>query len=232
MARSPASKKKSAPKRSPGAPLNPSDPGFEPANKGLRYPVEVLTEDEVARLIRSCSRRAPTGIRNKALIVMLWRAQLRIQEVLDLTPKDVDRDQCTLRVLHGKGDKARTVELDDGAVAILEQWLEKRRSLGINGRGTRPLFCTLNGGKLDQSYVRRMLKRMARRAGIDKRVHPHGLRHTGASELRSEGVDIGVISKQLGHSSIATTARYLDHINPTVVIETMRRRSWSMGAKK
>ena len=232
MAKRPTSKKRLASTRRPSASLNPAQPGFEPANKGLKYPVEVLTEDEAMALIRSCSRRAPTGIRNKALIVLLWRAQLRIQEVLDLTPKDVDRDQYTLRVLHGKGDRARTVGLDDGAVAILEQWLEKRRSLGINGRGTRPLFCTLEGGKLDASYVRRMLNRMAKRAGIDKRVHPHGLRHTGASELRSEGVDIGVISKQLGHSSIATTARYLDHINPTVVIETMRRRSWSMGPKK
>ena len=77
-----------------------------------------------------------------------------------------------------------------------------------------------------------MLNRMARRAGVEKRVHPHGLRHTGASELRSEGVEIGVISKQLGHKSISTTARYLDHINPKEVVETMRRRSWSMRPDK
>ena len=57
-------------------------------------------------------------------------------------------------------------------------------------------------------------------------MHPHGLRHTGAAELLSEGVDVGIISKQLGHASIAATSRYLDHINPKQVIETMQQRKW------
>jgi len=76
------------------------------------------------------------------------------------------------------------------------------------------------------TYVRTMLGRKARRAGIEKRVHQHGLRHTMATEMRAEGVDIGVIGKQLGHSSIATTATYLDHVAPAAVIEAMRRRTW------
>ena len=230
MARQRTKKTRPAPRHRPEAPRNPLDPGFEPANKGRRYPPEVLTEEEVTALIRACSRRAPTGIRNRAIIVVLWRAQLRVSEALALTPKDLDGDRGTVRILHGKGDRTRTVGLDDGAVAILEKWLVKRRSLGFSGKGSRPLLCTLAGDRLDPSYVRRMLKRMAQRAGIAKRVHPHGLRHTGASELRSEGIEIGVISKQLGHRSIATTSRYLDHINPKVVIETMRKRSWSAGS--
>jgi integrase len=75
-------------------------------------------------------------------------------------------------------------------------------------------------------YVDGLLPRLAQKAGIDKRVHPHGLRHTHASELRSEGLDIGVISRQLGHKSIATTAQYLDHIAPQAVIEAVRARRW------
>ena len=71
-----------------------------------------------------------------------------------------------------------------------------------------------------------MLPRLGRRAGIEKRVHAHGLRHTHAAEMRSEGLDIGIISKQLGHRSIATTARYLDHIAPYAVVEAVRRRLW------
>jgi len=71
-----------------------------------------------------------------------------------------------------------------------------------------------------------MLPRFARRAGIEKRVHAHGLRHTHAAELRAEGMDIGLISKQLGHSSIATTARYLDHIAPWAVVEAVGMRRW------
>lgn len=194
-------------------------------NRGKKFPVEVLTEDEVRALIGACSNRAPTGIRNRALIVVLWRAQLRVSEVLSLTPKDLDADVGTVRVLHGKGDKARLVGMDADAFTVIERWMDKRRELGINGRGTRPLFCTLKGDRMQWAYVDAMLKRKAAKAGIEKRIHAHGLRHSGAAEMRAEGMDIGIISKQLGHSSIATTARYLDHIAPHMVIEVMRKRS-------
>ncbi len=71
-----------------------------------------------------------------------------------------------------------------------------------------------------------LFKRLGEKAGIEKRVHPHGLRHTGAAEMRSEGMGIGIISKQPGHSSIATTARYLDHISPAAVVDAVRNRQW------
>ena len=74
--------------------------------------------------------------------------------------------------------------------------------------------------------MRALLPRLGRKVGIEKRVHAHGLRHTHASELRQGGIDVGIISKQLGHSSIATTARYLDHVAPQAVIVTMRARMW------
>ena len=81
-------------------------------------------------------------------------------------------------------------------------------------------------GPVSSSYIRRLLNRLGEQAGIAKRVHPHGLRHTHAAQLRAEGVDIGIISKQLGHRSIATTARYLDHIAPWAVVEAIRGRAW------
>jgi len=87
-----------------------------------------------------------------------------------------------------------------------------------------PVFCMTDGSPLTTSYIRVLVPRLARKAGILKRVHAHGLRHTHAAELRSEGLDIGIISKQLGHSSIATTARYLDHIAPLAVIAAIRER--------
>jgi site-specific recombinase XerD len=199
--------------------------GKTPSNKGKRLPPEVLTRAEVHALMGACSKRAPTGIRNRALIAMLYRGQLRIGEALALKPKDLDRKAGTVRVLHGKGDKSRTVGLDDGAWAILELWLQCRRKLGLAGR--HPLFCTLKGEPLLPSYCRGLLARLAKKAGIDKRVHPHGLRHTEAAEMRAEGIDIGIISRQLGHCSIATTARYLDHISPAAVVQAMRSRNWS-----
>ena len=200
--------------------------GKQPWNKGRKLPPEVLAGQEVNALIDACSKRAPTGIRNRALIAVLYRGQLRISEALVLRPKDLDRKTGTVRVLHGKGDRARTVGLDGGAWALLELWLQCRQNLGLTGR--HPVFCTLNGKIVQSSYARSLLTRLGRKAGIEKRVHPHGLRHTGAAELRAEGVDVGIISKQLGHSSIATTARYLDHINPAAVVDAMKAREWSV----
>jgi site-specific recombinase XerD len=196
--------------------------------KGRTLPPEPLTREEAHRLMNAPSRRAPTGIRNKALLAVLYRAGLRISEALDLYLKDVDRAVGTLRVLHGKGNKSRTVGLDPETLALLERWLDVRASRGINGR--QRLFCTLQGEPIKTAYVRALLPRLARKAGIEKRVHAHGLRHTMAAEMRAEGADIGVISKALGHSSIATTARYLDHVAPAAVVAAMRSRPWSEQA--
>lgn len=199
---------------------------FIPANKGNLYPPEPLIRDEIQRLIRACSHRAPTGIRNRSLIVVMYRGGLRVSEALALERKDLDPRSGSIRILHGKGDNARTVGLDATAFDMIERWIDVRSSLRIT-RG--PLFCTLNGTRLSCSYVRKMLPRMAQRAGIEKRVHAHGLRHTHAAELAAEGVPINVISRQLGHSNVGTTSRYIDHIAPQQVIDAMRRREWSIS---
>jgi site-specific recombinase XerD len=195
-----------------------------PANRGRRYPAEVLTSEEVRGLIRAASGRAPSGIRNRALLAVMYRAGLRVAEALALFPKDVDAAAGTVRVLHGKGDMARTVALDPEAFALLERWLDRRVQLGHNGRA--PLFCTLDGGPLLTGYVRALLPRLARRAGIEKRVHAHGLRHSFAAGLAQEGVPMNVIQAALGHSSLATTSRYLAHVAPQHVIETLKARTW------
>jgi integrase/recombinase XerD len=194
------------------------------STKGTKLPPEPLTNQEVIRLIAACSSRAPTGIRNAALVAVLWRCGLRIGECLSLHPKDIDVEKGTVSVLRGKGQKHRIVGIDIQALAMVQRWLDIRASLGINGKSR--LFCTLKGKPMSQDYVRQLLPRLGKKAGIEKRVHAHGLRHTHASELRSENVDIGIISKQLGHSSISTTSRYLDHISPQDVIDAMKNREW------
>ena len=199
------------------------------ASKGIKLPAEPLTEVEVIELIRACSRRAPTGIRNSALIALLYRTGLRIGEALALKPKDVDVEKCTARVLHGKGDKARLVGLDEQTCTMLARWLDARSSLGLTAR--QPIFCTItrgNGSKpgqpLEQAYIRSLLPRLARKAGIDKRVHAHGLRHSHAFELAGEGVPMHVIQQQLGHSNLSVTSRYINHLGSREVVEAMRRR--------
>jgi site-specific recombinase XerD len=189
-----------------------------------RRPPEVLTEAEAVALIKACSTRAPTGVRNRALIAVLWRSGLRISEALSLELRDVDLDAGSLRVRHGKGDRSRTVGVDEQTSALLARWIDRRRRLSPGARS--PVFCTLQGGRIDTSYIRRLLPRLARKAGVDRRVHAHGLRHTHAAEMAREGTPINVIRDDLGHTSLAVTDRYLRDVAPIHVIDTMRARRW------
>jgi site-specific recombinase XerD len=186
---------------------------------------DLLTRQDVEALLRVCSRRAPTGVRNRALIVLLWRCGLRISEALDLRPKDIDLDQGTVIVQRGKGGKRRVVGIDAGALAVVARWLEVRAKLGITS--SRPLICTLQGGHVDPSYARHLLPRLARRAGVERRVHPHGLRHAHAVELEREGAPLSTIRDALGHSSAAVTDRYLRRVGGSAAAEFGRGRSWA-----
>ena len=183
--------------------------GQEPGNKGRRFPPEVLTTEEVGAIIARCSARAPTGIRNRAMLTLLYRSGLRVSEVLALRPGDVNLAAHTVRVLHGKGNKATTRGFHPSATDALARWMDTRKTIGVRAG---PLFCTLAGGALYPQYVRLLLHRLGGQVSIDKRVHPHGLRHTFAWELEQAGVPVSVISSLLGHSSIAVTARYLNHL--------------------
>ena len=200
--------------------------GQHPLNYGMKLPAEPLTRDEIERLLRYMGR-GPCGHRNRALVVLMWRSGLRIAEALALHPKDIDPAGGTVTILSGKGGRRRQVGVDAYTLAVLERWTLARAELGgITGRD--PLFCCVDvrtrGKFMYSSYVRDMLKHRAAQAGIEKRVHPHGLRHTMAFELMMEGEPLGVIRDQLGHSQLATTMRYLDHLAPAAAIRAMHNR--------
>lgn len=195
------------------------------SNKGLTFPAEPLSGAEVRQLLAAVDTSHVTGIRNHALLVTLWRSGLRCSEALALRPSDIDFDAGTLRVLRGKGRKARTVGLDSSALAVLSVWLEHRP------HGAGPLFCVLTGpsagGPMSPRYVRAYTAQLAARAGIAHRVHPHGLRHTMAVELAREGWPVPLISRQLGHSNVATTDTYLAGLYPSEAVDRARARSWA-----
>lgn len=203
--------------------------------------IDVLSPEEVRALLDLCSRRSPTGVRNRALIAVLYGAGLRIAEALALMPKDVHLDDPpSIRVHRGKGNKPRTCALLPASVEFLQRWLDKRTALGVNGR--RPIFCTLTKGTagtaetqpgqpLSSAYVRGWLARLASKArtrGIDKRIHAHGFRHSHAHQLRKEGWDMHLIQKQLGHSSLSVTGQYLDHIGAHELSDRMRGADWGL----
>ena len=163
----------------------------------------MLTPDEVRANLAQCSRRAPTAIRDRARITVMYRAGLRIGEALALKASDVDMRRGAIRVRHDKGDRSRTVALVvDGALAVLQLWLDARRSLGLARNGT-PLFCTLAGGTLSDDQVRTMINRRAAKAGIEKRVHPHALRHSHAFELAQR---LGHPASESGHRPTSAPA--------------------------
>jgi integrase/recombinase XerD len=185
---------------------------------------DLLSHDEIDRLLRACSKRAPTGRRNRALIAILWRSGLRLGEALALTPKDVDTQEFVIRVQRGKTGK-RVVGLDLSTGVLIDQWLVSRKKLGIPAN--QPLFCTLAGRPLQQSYVRHLLPRLAEKTGIQKRVHAHLFRHRYACDLIREGADLMTVRDLLGHQSAASTQTYLSRIGASGAVEFARQRDWS-----
>jgi len=198
------------------------------SRNGSTLDADLLTNDEIELLMRQCSRRAPTGVRNRALIAVCWRCGLRIGEALALAPKDFEPDSGTLVVQRGKGGKRRVVGVDAGTVALVGRWLEVRRKRRIPGGG--PLFCTLAGRPMGQSYIRHLLPRLARKAGIERRVHAHGLRHAFAVDLVRSGASLYVVRDALGHASVATTQIYLTRVGAHEAVDAMRNREWDEGS--
>jgi site-specific recombinase XerD len=190
-----------------------------------KLPGQVYTEQEMRDLLAQCSRRAPTGIRDRALLTVIYRAGLRVSEALDLVASDINMQRGTITVQHGKGDKQRVVGIGDGALAVLQLWLDCRKKLGLAKRGA-PVFCTLKGTQMSYSATDAMLKRRAAKAGFEKRAHLHGLRHTYAAEQRARGTDVVLIQKGLGHEHLSTTYTYLNHIAPEDVIAVGRADTW------
>lgn len=205
--------------------------GIKPPNTGLTFPPEPLTAAEVLRMLDACAV-TKAGVRNRALIALLWRTGLRVSEALDLRPHHIDFAAKRVTVLHGKGDKRRTVGIDVGALLAVQSWLLERATLGV--KPTAPLFCTIQrpgiGGLMHDAYIRAFLHKLGELVRIEKRVHPHGFRHTLACDLIREGFSITDVQNQLGHSSPATTAIYLRGLGADEAFERVAAREWPGGA--
>lgn len=156
---------------------------------------ELLSEAEVQRLLGAASERAATGVRNRALVALLYCSGLRLSEALALRVDGLDLDAPTLAV---GGPRRRSARLFPAARPYLEAWLALRALRALPGRH---LFATLAGEPLEPAYVRALLSRLARRAGLGKRVHAHLLRHSHAARLAAEGVGSTALAEHLGHAA-------------------------------
>lgn len=162
---------------------------------------ETLTLPERESLLAQPNRKCKTGIRNLCMITLMLNAGLRSAEVLALRLCDIDWTDGKLTVRNGKGGKDRTLWLSPEDLELLKSW----RAVRPAGNG---LFSTLKGEHIHDSYLRTMVKREARQAGIEKDVHPHMLRHTFATDLYRKTKNILLVQKALGHSDLATTMIY------------------------
>jgi len=167
----------------------------------------VLEPGEVQNLLKQPNRRYITGIRNKAIILVMLNMGLRVSEITDLKPGSINLTSRKLRIVNGKGGVDRDLVIPAGIEETLRQWK------GRKPKGTKYFFTTIKGGQLSNRYLCDMIKRYGRKAKIDKIISPHTLRHTFATEYYRQTKDIETLRRILGHSDISTTTIYITLAN-------------------
>lgn len=199
-----------------------------------RLPV-ALSEEEQADLIDAINTRSTSGLRTRAMVAAMLGAGLRVSEVVNLMPSDIDYKRGEVRVNDGKGGRDRVVPVDGETLAWLRSWAEKRSALGFKGR--QPFFPRMRskgmgseeikpGGKMGTRNVQGIVERLATRAGLDKRVSPHVLRHSYATGQLDRGLNVRELQALLGHAALGTTAVYLD-VNPEALRAKIQKTSES-----
>jgi integrase/recombinase XerD len=166
-----------------------------------------LPAEEVRRLLEAPDVSSTSGIRDRALLELLYGSGLRISELTGLDVDDVDLEGGSLRVM-GKGGKEREVPLGSFGRDAVGAYLTRGRPPLATGRGRGALFLNARGGRLSRQSCARVLGRYVRLAGIDRRVTLHSLRHSFATHLLEGGADVRVVQELLGHASVATTQVY------------------------
>jgi integrase/recombinase XerD len=166
-----------------------------------------LTVDEVGKLLAVPNDAQPAGLRDRAILEVLYGAGLRISELVGLDVDDVDLEEGSVKVM-GKGSKERVVPLGRFATRAVSSYLTRARPSLARERSGAALFLNQRGGRLTRQGADRVLKVAASGAGLKKRVTPHMLRHSFATHLLEGGADVRVVQELLGHASLATTQIY------------------------
>lgn len=178
--------------------------GIRAARRSHRLPA-TLTEGEVAALL-DVPGEGELAVRDRAILQVAYSTGARSAEITGLVVTAVNLGSCTI-VVRGKGDRERVVMLTPQAASALSAWLKVRRRWAKGGE--RLVFVSNRGSALTAMCLWKMIERRARRAGIERHVHPHMLRHSFATHLLQRGADVRAIQLMLGHASIATTQAYL-----------------------
>ena len=166
-----------------------------------------LNRDELDRLIAAPPADKPTGLRDRAMLELLYATGLRVSELCGLTLSAVERDMGVLRVT-GKGNKQRMVPFGQAAGQALDQYLGAARPRLLKGRASRYLFVTARGGAMTRQAFWKLLRGYGLKAMITHTLTPHVIRHSFATHLVEGGADLRSVQIMLGHADISTTQVY------------------------
>lgn len=165
----------------------------------------ILTVSEVTRLLKAPDQNDEEGSRDRAVLELLYGSGLRVSEAVQLDIYDVDDSFVKVK---GKGRKERVVPVSREAILAVDAYLLNHRS-NYESESNQALFVTSKGKRVDRFLIWRRIKEYCKEAGIEKNIHPHTLRHSFATHLLDGGADLRVIQEMMGHSSIASTDRYM-----------------------
>lgn len=196
----------------------------------LKLP-KVLSRTEVDKMLNVPNVKCPTGLRNRAALQLMYQVGLRVSEVTNLSFEDLDFKKGYVYIQQGKNSKDRYVPINDETIDWCNRWLDIRPESDY-------FFCTLRGGKLSDRYLREVCYRISEKAGVyindnhrKKRVSPHVLRHTCATELLEEGFNIREVQQVLGHENLNTTMIYTA-VRPESLALKMKQRGLARCGQK
>lgn len=168
---------------------------------------QVLTKEEVEKLLRSPNTGQVLGLRDRAMLELMYATGLRISEIINLKLEDLHLTMGTLQTL-GKGHKERIVPVGDEAIKWVNRYLEEARPKLLKQKRSNYLFLNFHGNNLTRQGVWKNLKAEVRKAGIQKNITPHTLRHSFATQILENGADLRIVQELLGHADISTTQIY------------------------
>ncbi|MYU39144.1 site-specific tyrosine recombinase XerD [Ligilactobacillus salivarius] len=168
---------------------------------------QVLTKEEVEKLLRSPNTGQVLGLRDRAMLELMYATGLRISEIINLKLEDLHLTMGTLQTL-GKGHKERIVPVGDEAIKWVNRYLEEARPKLLKQKRSNYLFLNFHGNNLTRQGVWKNLKAEVRKAGIQKNITPHTLRHSFATHILENGADLRIVQELLGHADISTTQIY------------------------
>jgi integrase/recombinase XerD len=172
-----------------------------------KYLPQTLNVSEISRLLESVSAHSQLGLRDRAMLELLYASGLRVSELCNVRLESLDLDEGMIRVI-GKGNKTRLVPVGSRAREALGRYLELERPKLVSRRSGAEIFLSRRGRKLTPQRIWQLIKRCAQRASLEASVYPHLLRHSFATHLLAGGADLRIIQEMLGHADISTTQVY------------------------